>query len=249
VYRANYFQASLSVAAAALALALVSAPALAGANVYRYVDPAGVPHYANLPIDHRYRLLRKGPASTARSKPMHQARWVQRAPGYANVPAEARPYHAEIEVVSREHGIESALVHAVVTVESNYNARATSRAGAIGLMQLMPATAARYGVASIRDARGNLDGGVRYLRDLLAMFGGDLRLALAAYNAGEEAVMRFGMRIPPFRETQAYVPKVIAQYRSLRRAAIRIAPPDTESIPPVAQLDESGSDASLDQLR
>ena len=245
--RANYLKARLILAGAALALAATSVPAYAGADVYRYVDSAGVPHYTNLAVDRRYKLFLKGSvekASTASHKTAQPAKWAARAPRHSNFPADSRPYHTEIESVGREHGVDAALIHAVVSVESNYNARAVSRAGAVGLMQLMPGTAARYGVASSRDARGNLDGGVRYLRDLLTMFSGDLRLALAAYNAGEEAVMRFGMRIPPYRETQAYVPKVIAQYRILRQANIRIAPPDTEAISPVA-----GLEASIDQLR
>ena len=193
--RANYLKARLILAGAALALAATSAPADAGADVYRYVDSAGVPHYTNLAVDRRYKLFLKGSvekASTASHKTAQPAKWAARAPRHSNFPADSRPYHTEIESVGREHGVDAALIHAVVSVESNYNARAVSRAGAVGLMQLMPGTAARYGVASSRDARGNLDGGVRYLRDLLTMFSGDLRLALAAYNAGEEAVMRFG---------------------------------------------------------
>jgi soluble lytic murein transglycosylase-like protein len=99
----------------------------------------------------------------------------------------------------------------MIQVESNYNPRAVSPKGARGLMQLMPETASRYGVRSIFDPRENIDGGVRYLKDLLALFNSDLRLAIAAYNAGENAVQRFN-GIPRYTETQNYVKKVLALY-------------------------------------
>ncbi len=181
-----------------------AAPLESGAKpIYRVVTPDG-----------RVLFTDAKPAA-----PAPRAARAARAGSWVGVagPVEQRPYHAEIAHASREHGLDAALVHAVVTVESNYNVVAVSRAGATGLMQLMPGTAQRFGVTRMRDANDNLAGGARYLRELLTMFNGDLRLALAAYNAGEEAVMRFGMRIPPYRETQAYVPKVIAVYRALRR--------------------------------
>jgi soluble lytic murein transglycosylase-like protein len=105
----------------------------------------------------------------------------------------------------------------VVQAESAYNSKAVSTAGAMGLMQLMPATAERYGVADVWDPRQNLNGGARYLRDLLDMFKNNLKLALAAYNAGESAVMKYGNRIPPYPETQNYVRKVIDFYLIERR--------------------------------
>jgi soluble lytic murein transglycosylase-like protein len=100
-------------------------------------------------------------------------------------------------------------------VESGFNARAVSRTGAVGLMQLMPATAARFGVANRLEPRDNVNGGARYLKFLMARFGQNMRLALAAYNAGEEAVDRNGGQIPPFSETMAYVPRVLKIYRML----------------------------------
>ena len=102
------------------------------------------------------------------------------------------------------------------TAESAFNPNALSRAGASGLMQLMPDTARRYGVRNIFDPVENVHGGVRYLKDLLAMFNGDMKLALAGYNAGENAVIRAGNRVPPYPETQNYVPKVIDIYHRFR---------------------------------
>ena len=110
----------------------------------------------------------------------------------------------------------SSRLHALVAVESRYDARAVSGKGALGLMQLMPQTARRYGVADAFDPRQNLQGGARYLRDLLRLFDNDLRLALAAYNAVEHAVMKHGNRIPPYGETLRYVPLVLDFYARYR---------------------------------
>lgn len=119
--------------------------------------------------------------------------------------------HAVLEV-ARAYGIDSALLHAVISVESRYSARAVSGKGAVGLMQLMPGTAKRYGVTDSFDPIQNLRGGTEYLRDLLKLFQGDLNLALAAYNAGENAVIRAGHRIPPYQETRNYVQRVQSLY-------------------------------------
>ncbi|MCC6162968.1 MAG: lytic transglycosylase domain-containing protein [Acidobacteria bacterium] len=119
---------------------------------------------------------------------------------------ESRPYLAMVEDAARRHQVDARLVHAVITVESRYQARARSRKGAMGLMQLMPATARELQVANPYDPASNIDGGVRHLRQLLDRF--DLRHAVAAYNAGAGAVRKFG-GVPPFRETQAYVRQVL----------------------------------------
>ena len=115
---------------------------------------------------------------------------------------------------ARANGIDAKLVHAVIRAESGYNENAISSRGAVGLMQLIPATALRYGVTNSYDPTENISGGTRYLRDLLKMFNGNIELALAGYNAGENAVIRAGNRIPPYPETMAYVPKVLSFYRS-----------------------------------
>ena len=129
---------------------------------------------------------------------------------------EAGPYSGHILAAARETRVDPALIHAVISVESGYNPSARSSAGAVGLMQLMPETARRYGVKNRMDPAQNIKGGARYLRDLQIMFDDNLQLVLAAYNAGEQAVAKYGNRIPPYRETAAYVPKVLQLYRKYR---------------------------------
>ena len=111
------------------------------------------------------------------------------------------------------HGLDPWLLHAVIRAESAYNPLAVSSKGAIGLMQLMPGTAARYGVRDPWNPEENVYAGARYLRDLMGMFGSDVRLAVAAYNAGEGNVQKYGNQIPPFEETRGYVSKVLDFYR------------------------------------
>lgn len=134
------------------------------------------------------------------------------------VPALARlPYSNEIAAAAKSSNLDPALVHAVVSVESGHRQSAVSPKGAAGLMQLMPGTALRYGVTVPgKSHEDNLRAGTRYLRDLLNMFENRLDLALAAYNAGEGAVQKYGNRIPPFRETQNYVPSVLEKYNAWR---------------------------------
>jgi soluble lytic murein transglycosylase-like protein len=121
-----------------------------------------------------------------------------------------------IDRVASEVSVSSRLLHAVIAVESSYDSRAVSPKGAKGLMQLMPGTAQRFGVSDPFDPEQNVRAGATYLRSLLDMFEGDARLALAAYNAGENAVIQSGNRIPNFAETQAYVPRVLARLGRLQ---------------------------------
>jgi len=162
--------------------------------------------------------LRAQAQRAAQREARHQARtqaalgWM-RHPGAAPVPLPPpSTYDQHIKAAAHENKVDPALIKAVISVESGYNPYARSHAGAVGLMQLMPKTAMRYGVSNSLDPAQNIHGGARYLRDLQAMFGNDLRLVLAAYNAGEEAVIKYGRRIPPFRETIEYVPKVLGHY-------------------------------------
>jgi soluble lytic murein transglycosylase-like protein len=200
---------------AALALAALTVCAAAHADIYGYVDANGVAHFSNMRLDGNYRLYKRDPVS--------RPQMSYGAGGESGLSAavereklHGRRYGSLISTVAREERVDPALLHAVVKVESGYNARALSPKGAAGLMQLMPDTARRYSVSDIWDPRQNLRGGARYLRDLLAMFNDDLSLALAAYNAGEKAVVRAGLRIPPFAETRDYVPRVLEYYRRYR---------------------------------
>ncbi len=116
---------------------------------------------------------------------------------------------------SRRYAIDPLLIYAQMHQESAFKLRALSHKGASGLMQLMPATARRLGVTNIYDPKQNIDGGVKYMRMLLNMFGGDVNLALAGYNAGEGAVMKYGRRIPPYNETREYVRRISARYGTI----------------------------------
>ncbi len=128
-----------------------------------------------------------------------------------------KPYAALIQDAARGAALEPALVHAVIAIESGYNPSARSHKGAIGLMQLMPETALRYGVKDpAKSVSDNLKAGTLYLKDLMRLFNNQLELVLAAYNAGENAVLKHGGRIPPYRETQRYVPAVLSKYRELQ---------------------------------
>lgn len=133
-----------------------------------------------------------------------------------SLPRRGERYRALVEAAAREYALDSALLHAVIATESAYDPRAVSPKGAAGLMQLMPETARRYGVSDRFDPGQNIRAGARYLRDLLARFDNDIALSLAAYNAGERAVIERGYRIPPYKETMQYVPTVLARYRELQ---------------------------------
>lgn len=178
------------------------------ADVFVFTDLEKVEHYTNTPTHDQFqRLSALMEVAAAASK--------NRA-GSPVVKGNAAVYAPEIELAADEVGINAALVHAVINAESGYNSAAISRAGAQGLMQLMPGTAKRYAVKDAFDPAQNIRGGTRYLRDLLVMFDNNLELAIAAYNAGENAVIRHGRKIPPYRETQAYVPKVLRLYEKYR---------------------------------
>ena len=144
------------------------------------------------------------------------------------VPAESGPYAATINATAARHGIPPHLVEAVIRAESNFDARAISPKGALGLMQLMPTTAAMLGVRNPFDAKQNIEGGVRHLVDLLYRYSGNLRLALAAYNAGEEAVRRHA-GVPPYPETLGYVERIVAAYERGPRAPTRRATATSET--------------------
>ena len=196
----------------ALALALVSA-AFSGqadsprrGNLYKFTDEAGVPRLTNLPyLDSRYKL-----AYPAKREPMIVP--APRVPRREDV----LRYTPIIDEAARKNGLDPLLLHAVIRAESGYNAAALSVKGASGLMQLLPVTAKRYGVKDLFDPRENIEAGAKYLKDLLVLFENNIELALAGYNAGEGSVIRAGHKVPNYRETLAYVPRVLEFYRASR---------------------------------
>ena len=123
------------------------------------------------------------------------------------------PYNHEVIAAAKETSLDPALIHAVIATESRHNPRAQSNKGAFGLMQLMPATARRFNVKDRNDPKQNIVAGAKYLRELLTLYKGDLKLTLAAYNAGPGAVKKYSNQIPPYRETMHYVPKVLKYYQ------------------------------------
>ncbi|BFT62465.1 transglycosylase SLT domain-containing protein [Pseudomonas moorei] len=128
----------------------------------------------------------------------------------------AQPYAELVSAAATANQLPAALLHAVIKTESAYNPSAVSAKGAGGLMQLMPDTAREMGVTDVYDPKANIQGGARYLKRLMTLFDNDIALAVAAYNAGPQAVLSRGGVIPPFAETQRYVPSVLRQYRRLQ---------------------------------
>jgi soluble lytic murein transglycosylase-like protein len=182
------------------------ATAPAAADIYRHVDRNGVVQYTNVPPDSRYKVHRKLHAENAVSDALaSEVRYFRSD--------ERKRYEKTIRAAARANRLEPALIHAVISAESGYNPFARSHKGASGLMQLMPATAKRYGAKNALDPAQNIHAGAKYLRDLMDLFDNDLKLVLAAYNAGENAVLRAGRRIPPYSETMTYVPRVINYYK------------------------------------
>ena len=219
-------------ALAAAAVFACAAP-VANANVYALVEEDGTVRLSNTPDDPRYKLFFREPTEY-KLKDAAQMRGV-RNPGdyrlraawgradpksdlFANPLLADKPYQEQVVEAAKEHKLDPALVHAVIAAESNYNPNALSNKGAVGLMQVMPDTGRRYGVKEkeLKQPAQNIRTGAQYLADLIDMFDGDLKLALAGYNAGENAVLRHGRKIPPFAETQAYVPRVLRFYDTLR---------------------------------
>jgi soluble lytic murein transglycosylase-like protein len=189
-------------------LLVLSAAALpAAGQVYTGTSSSGSVVLSNfVSVETPNRLILDSPAA------------VPTAIGPASFGPSATDVGAIVMQVAQEIDVSPQLLHAVISVESAYDPRAVSPKGAKGLMQLMPATAQRFGVRDPFDPHENVRGGARYLKALLAQFDGDLQLTLAAYNAGENAVVRHGNRVPPFAETQKYVPKVIARMQRADRS-------------------------------
>lgn len=186
------------------AVALLASAGSVSAGIYAFTDEHGTVHYSNVPTDPRYRLLIASPPEATDSSATIQT-LLKRSQAYSSL----------IEHAARVNRLDPALVRAVIVAESACNPQATSKRGARGLMQLMPATARQYGVRNVYDPEQNIRAGSQYLRDLADRYKDDLQLMLAAYNAGPQAVDSQGQRIPQFRETLDYVPRVLRIYRRL----------------------------------
>ncbi|MDM7464284.1 MAG: transglycosylase SLT domain-containing protein [Tepidimonas taiwanensis] len=207
-----------SIRAMGVIVAFVLSTDAGASGVWTYVDAQGVTHIGNAPAPPVKRLEWLGFDPRIQGLPQPApASHPARLPGYASV----QPLLAS---AARRHDLDPALVTAVAAAESGFRPDVVSHKGAVGLMQVMPATAARYGLAAanaqhasvlLKDPDLNVQIGARYLADLLRMFDGELELAVAAYNAGEGAVLRYGRRIPPYPETQQYVTRVMRFYRTL----------------------------------
>ncbi len=181
----------------------------AHADIYKYTDKHGRVILTDTPKNSQYKRLVKTWKGWVEQKRTKQSQ--------AMFAKNMKKFSPTVDAIARRYRLPKSLVHAVITAESAYNPNAISRAGAVGLMQLMPGTAKRYGVKNRMNPYENIHGGSRYLRDLLIMFKNDLRLALAAYNAGEGAVKKYGYKVPPYKETQTYVRRVINYYKKYKK--------------------------------
>jgi Transglycosylase SLT domain len=218
---------------------LAAAPA--HADVWGYIDAKGVAHFAAEKVDERYELFFKGNTGfdtrdglSSATKPEQDVE-TPRAVGlpsrqskllaFFDVSPNFKAVKHHMREASQAQNVDFELLQALIATESGFDAQAVSPKGAVGLMQLMPPTAKRYGVSGdaitpiekkLTDPKTNIKAGTRYLRDLINLFPGKLELALAAYNAGEGAVQRYGNKIPPYKETQNYVITVMQIYNQLK---------------------------------
>ncbi len=192
------------------AILLSVLPLRAGADIFQYTDENGVLHFTNVNGGGKnHKRVKSEPDHPRSAVPGSKARPASPAPvSSANIPS---AYLDIINSACDRHGVDPSLVHAIVKVESDFNPYAMSRKGAMGLMQLMPQTAVDMNVKDSFNPIENIDGGVRYLRYLIDRYEGNLTLALAAYNSGEMAVKRWGT-VPPFKETQNYVQRILKIY-------------------------------------
>jgi soluble lytic murein transglycosylase-like protein len=179
-------------------------PLPSAAGIYRYEDENGVIHFTNCPRDPKFKLyIRESKDDVEGTNGFFSAK-------------DSNQYDSLISEFSKKYQVDFALIKAIIRAESGFNPAAVSRKGARGLMQLMPETASRMNVSNSFNPRENIEGGVRYFKYLLSLFNDDLRLSLAAYNAGENVVAEV-RSIPPYRETVDYVKKVLAYYQSYVR--------------------------------
>lgn len=185
---------------------LITPAAHADIYVHGNANATGEIRLSNFPADTGYQLLIGESLPDVAVSPTVTAQ---------SVSANNLPFDDAVRAAAIETSLEPALLHAVIAAESHHDTHARSPRGAQGLMQLMPATARRFQVSNSYDPAQNIRAGARYLRELRDLYKGDMSLALAAYNAGPEAVYRYGGHVPPFDETRRYVPKVMQLYRKL----------------------------------
>lgn len=221
-------------------------PATALADIWAYVDAQGVTHFAAAPLDARYHLFFKGSSFDSQRdgtprQPGQFGRGLEvdasstaaaaasKLAGYFANSSQYKQVRLHLERTAQSTGLDYELLKALIATESGFAANAVSPKGAVGLMQLLPETAQRFGVRAdksrtvaqkLTDPATNLQAGARYLQYLIGLFPDRLDLALAAYNAGENAVKRFGQAIPPYQETQNYVRTVLALYEQLSPGAM-----------------------------
>jgi len=232
----------------AVCLMLLFSEQSARADIWGFIDAKGVAHFAAERVDERYAIFSRSgesfdtqnelrfPAESSdpRSAPVVQTAANARVLAYFDNSHQYKLFKPHLRDAAQAHNLEYELLQALIATESGFDAEAVSPKGAMGLMQIMPGTAARYGVASDKNARlerklfdpaTNIKVGSRYLRDLLNRFPGQLELVLAAYNAGEGAVQRAGNKIPNYKETQNYVKTVIQLYTLLKPPATALEKP------------------------
>lgn len=203
IHKTNISFIGLLTAISFLSIFLVLGGALPSrADIYKYEDADGVIHLTNVPSNPKAKYV-----MLVREKRILFPRQIN-----------IRDYDKIITQAAAKFNLDAALIKAVIKAESNFNHKAVSRAGAKGLMQLMPQTASSLNVDDVFHPGNNIEGGARYLRYLLNLYRGNLTLALAAYNAGEGAVAKYNYGVPPYRETQNYVRRVLALYESYSRS-------------------------------
>ena len=200
---------ALHLALPLFAAALLLAPGRSGATIYSFVDENGITHYSNVPSDPQYRPILD----------LHPNRGGGESSGSTgNLPADPDAYDHLIRAAASRYQVDPHLVKAVIRAESNFDCLAHSTKGALGLMQLMPDTATDMAVADPFDPQDNINGGTRYLSKMLGLFPGNLRLALAAYNAGPAKVLGVG-QVPRIKETINYIQKVQYYYQRYQRSS------------------------------
>lgn len=219
-----------------LLLSLLGGRPVWAKGIYSFVDKHGVLHLTDRPNDARYqpvvlanryatkatRLEGSGPVvywtrDTQQDKRLSLTPLYGQNLGQLTGASAGQRFGTLVQMAARQTGLSTALLHSIIRAESNFDPNAVSSKGAVGLMQLMPETARQYGVVDSTDPEANIDGGARFMADLLKQFNNNLELSLAAYNAGPTTVARYGRKVPPYPETQQYIARVLRYYQEYQR--------------------------------